>query len=150
MQYLNSPKIYKYNSSIYLGQKSKHMCVAFLTLLCQMNLILYDIPTQISLTFPPNKYIMLYCMNVYAYLFCPQGVWCGGKRLEICTIGLEFESRRTPLVRVWDSWGFTRLPGPTKCVSRVGFPQINKKVYAYLTIFLADSKNIYKISNLTT
>jgi len=38
---------------------------------------------------------------------CPQGAWCDGKGLEICTTCLEFESGRAPLVRVWDSWGFT-------------------------------------------
>jgi hypothetical protein len=29
----------------------------------------------------------------------PQGAWRDDKRLEICTAGLEFESRRAPLAR---------------------------------------------------
>ena len=48
--------------------------------------------------------------------------------LEICTAGLEFESGRVPLVRVWNSRSLTRSPGPTKYVfRRVEFPQIHKK-----------------------
>jgi len=51
-----------------------------------------------------------------------------GKGLEICTAGLVFESGRAPLERAWDSRGFTRSPGPTKCAFReVRFPRIQKK-----------------------
>ena len=50
------------------------------------------------------------------------------KGLEICTVDLELESGRAPLVRAWDSRGFTRSPGPTKCAFRgVRFPRIQKK-----------------------
>jgi hypothetical protein len=42
--------------------------------------------------------------------------------------GLEFESGRAPLVRVWDSRGSTRSPGSTKCVfQKVKFSRIQKK-----------------------
>ena len=45
-----------------------------------------------------------------------------GKGLEICTAGLEFESECAPLVRVWDSRGFTRSSEPIKyAFRRVGF-----------------------------
>jgi hypothetical protein len=47
--------------------------------------------------------------------FCLLGAWRDGKGLEICKAGLEFESGRAPLIRVSDSWGFTRSPGPIKC-----------------------------------
>ena len=47
----------------------------------------------------------------------------------ICTAGLEFKLGRAPLVRVWDGWGFTRLPGSTKCA--FGFSQIKKKKSIY-------------------
>jgi hypothetical protein len=50
-----------------------------------------------------------------------------GKGLEIYIAGLEFESERTSLVRIWDRWCFTRLSGSTKCIFReMGFPQIKK------------------------
>jgi hypothetical protein len=53
----------------------------------------------------------------------PQVAEHDNKGLEICTAGLEFESGRAPLVRAWDSWSFTRSPGPTKCAFRgVWFP----------------------------
>jgi len=56
-----------------------------------------------------------------------QEAWRDGKKLEICTTCLEFESGRAPLVRVWDGRGFTRSPGFTKCVfQRVGFLKSNK------------------------
>jgi len=49
--------------------------------------------------------------------------WRDGKGLEICTAGLEFESGRAPLVKAWDSRGFTCSPEPTKCAfCGVGFP----------------------------
>jgi len=41
-------------------------------------------------------------------------VWRDGKESEICTAGLEFESGRAPLVRAWDSRGFTHSPEPNK------------------------------------
>ena len=44
----------------------------------------------------------------------PQGVWRGGKGFEICIAGLEFESGRAPLVKAWDSRGFTHSPEATK------------------------------------
>ena len=57
-----------------------------------------------------------------------QGAWCDGKGLEICTAGFEFELGRAPLVRAWNSRGFTRSPGLTKCAFwRVEFPRIKKK-----------------------
>jgi hypothetical protein len=50
-----------------------------------------------------------------------------GKGLEIYIAGLEFESERTSLVRIWDRWCFTRSSGSTKCIFReMGFPQIKK------------------------
>ena len=52
-----------------------------------------------------------------------------GKGFEICTAGLEFESGRALLLRVWDSQGFTRSPGPTKYAFReMEFPRIQKKI----------------------
>ena len=46
----------------------------------------------------------------------------------MCTAGFEFESGRAPLVRAWDSRGFTCSPGPTKyAFQKVGFPRIQKK-----------------------
>jgi hypothetical protein len=49
------------------------------------------------------------------------------KRLEICTASLEFESGRVPLVRVWNSRGFTRSPGSTKYAFQgMGFLRIQK------------------------
>ena len=58
----------------------------------------------------------------------PQRVWRDGKELEICTAGLEFESRRAPLVRAWDSRRFTRLSGPTKyAFQKVDFLKFKKK-----------------------
>jgi hypothetical protein len=51
-----------------------------------------------------------------------------GKGFEIYTAGLEFESERASLIRIWDRRCFTRSPGPTKCIFReVGFPRIKKK-----------------------
>jgi len=47
------------------------------------------------------------------FLF-PAEAYCDDKELEICTTGLEFESERAPLVRVWNSRGFTRSPESTK------------------------------------
>ena len=38
---------------------------------------------------------------------CPQGAWYDGKGFEIYTAGLEFKSGHAPLVRVWNSRGFT-------------------------------------------
>jgi hypothetical protein len=38
------------------------------------------------------------------------------KGFEICTAGLEFESGRAPLVKAWDSRGFTSSPELTKYV----------------------------------
>jgi hypothetical protein len=59
---------------------------------------------------------------------CPQETWCDDKELEICTVGLEFESGRTSLVRACDSWSFTCSPGPTKCASgKWGFLKFKKK-----------------------
>jgi hypothetical protein len=53
-----------------------------------------------------------------------------GKGLEICTAGLEFESGRVPLIRAWDSWGFTRSPESIKYVfRRVRFSRIQKKIF---------------------
>jgi hypothetical protein len=49
------------------------------------------------------------------------------KGFEICTAGLEFESGRAPLVRAWDSRGFTPSPGPTKCAFRGGEVSSNPK-----------------------
>jgi hypothetical protein len=57
----------------------------------------------------------------------PQGAWHDGKGFEICTAGLEFKSGRAPLVRAWDSRGFTPSPGPTKCAFRVGEVSSNPK-----------------------
>ena len=48
--------------------------------------------------------------------------------LEICIIGLEFESGRAPFVRVRDSWSFTRSHGPTKYTfQKVKFPRNKNK-----------------------
>ena len=44
--------------------------------------------------------------------------WRDDKKLEICTVGLEFESGRTPLVRTWDNWSFTCSSGPIKYAFR--------------------------------
>jgi hypothetical protein len=55
------------------------------------------------------------------------GAWRDGKGLEICIAGLEFESGRAPLVKAWDSQGFTHSPEPTKYTFRkVRFPRIKK------------------------
>jgi len=57
-----------------------------------------------------------------------QGTWRDGKGLEIYTADFEFESGHAPLVRAWNSQGFTRSPEPTKCTFwEVGFPRIQKK-----------------------
>jgi len=51
-----------------------------------------------------------------------------GKGFEICTAGLEFESGCAPFERIWNSRGFTPLPGSTKCdFQEVRFPRIQKK-----------------------
>jgi hypothetical protein len=43
------------------------------------------------------------------------------------------ESGRAPFIRAWDSRGFTRSFGPTKCAFReVGFPRIQKKKSIYI------------------
>jgi hypothetical protein len=42
-------------------------------------------------------------MDMQRVIDWPQGVWRDGKELEICTAGLEFESGRAPLVRVWNN-----------------------------------------------
>jgi hypothetical protein len=58
------------------------------------------------------------------------GTQRNGKGFEICTAGLEFESGRVPLIRAWDSWGFTRSPGSVKYVFwNVRFPRIQKKIF---------------------
>jgi len=44
--------------------------------------------------------------------------WRDDKKLEICTVGLEFESGRTPLVRTWDNRSFTCSSGPIKYAFR--------------------------------
>ena len=49
---------------------------------------------------------------------CPQEMWRDGKEFKICIASLEFESGHAPLVKTWDSWGFTRSPRPTKCTFR--------------------------------
>jgi hypothetical protein len=68
-QYSSNLRIYKHNSFIYLGKKSKHIYVTLLTLLSQINMIFYDIPTQIPLTFPrANTLYSIYCINLCAYL----------------------------------------------------------------------------------
>jgi len=65
-----------------------------------------------------------------------QEAWRDSKRLEICTAGLEFESRRAPLVRAWDSRNFTHLPGPTKyAFRRWGFLESKKKMYVFYKNF---------------
>ena len=81
-------------------------------------------------------------MYIHYYPVGPQGAQRDGKGFEICTAGLEFESGRAPLVRAWDSRGFTRSPRPTKCAFRgVGFPRIQKKkllsrrLYFYFIFF---------------
>jgi hypothetical protein len=52
------------------------------------------------------------------------------KGLEIYTAGLEFESERASLIRIWDRRCFTRSPGSTKCIFReVGFSRIKKKIH---------------------
>jgi len=43
------------------------------------------------------------------------------------TASLEFESGRAPLVRAWDSRGFTPSPEPTKCAFREGEVSSNPK-----------------------
>jgi hypothetical protein len=60
--------------------------------------------------------------------FSLQEAWRDDKGFEICTAGLEFELGRAPLVRAWDSRGFTCSPGPIKYTFlRVRFPRIKKK-----------------------
>jgi hypothetical protein len=67
----------------------------------------------------------------------PQEAWRDGKKLEICTSTLEFESGRVPLARTWGSRGFTRSLGSTKCTfQEVGFSQIQKKKKLLVARFL--------------
>jgi len=70
-----------------------------------------------------NNYYKYHCH----YLLTNEITDGDGKGFEICTAGLEFESGRAPLVRAWDSWGFTPSPGPTKCTFREGEVSSNKK-----------------------
>ena len=51
--------------------------------------------------------------------FCvPKGRDVNSKELEICTTGLEFDTERASLVRVWDNRGFTCSSRPTLRFSR--------------------------------
>ena len=67
-----------------------------------------------------------YCNDCFSSF---QRAWRDDKEIEICTVSLEFESGRAPLVRACDSRDFTRSPEPTKCAFReVEFPWIKKKI----------------------
>jgi len=94
----------------------------------------HDNPTNEKLQ---GCFIKYYCA-IYA-------VWVSkedGKRFEICTAGLEFESGRALLVRDWDSRNFTRSSGPTKYAFQgMRFPRI-QNIYIYICcvgIFLVDT-----------
>jgi len=74
-----------------------------------------------------------YCNDCFSSF---QGAWRDDKEIEICTVSLEFESGRAPLVRPCDSRDFTRSPEPTKCAFReVGFPRIKKKSCIFKVFF---------------
>ena len=74
-----------------------------------------------------------YCNDCFSSF---QGAWRDDKEIEICTVSLEFESGRAPLVRACDSRDFTRSPEPTKCAFReVEFPRIKKKSYIFKVFF---------------
>jgi hypothetical protein len=55
-------------------------------------------------------------------------MWSNDKKFQICTVGLEFKSRRASLVKDCDSQGFTRSSRPMKFAFQImGFFRIQKK-----------------------
>jgi hypothetical protein len=76
-----------------------------------------------------------YCNDCFSSF---QGAWRDDKEIEICTVSIEFESGRAPLVRACDSRDFTRSPEPTKCAFReVRFPRIKKKKLYFQSVFFS-------------